>query len=351
MRRGLAPCRIPSGARAADKRFRSALLVKATVTMNTLKPLLLSHVTHQDRELCRLGTVVTTADPARWDALLKLLGNCNGQRTIECLASTAKLDPELVRSTLDELQAAGFVWLLDSREQIPIELFHAEFKRWLPVWTEEMYDQEVWERLYEGEGSPAIMVGWAIENMHYTRSVIEHMTWAFALAGGHREERLQLRHLSEEWDHYHLFRRGCVAAGVSETELAQAVPLPTTRAITHFMRVAARHGAIVYNACEALLEATTEPNDAVIDFYRTVGDRFGLPVAFTDELVRHVKVDANFNHIDLFDEMVAGRTSIAAATVRRIFECCSRLASLYALWNTEIAAYYRRFATPVVRTH
>jgi hypothetical protein len=312
------------------------------MTNNAPKPLLLDEVVRLKNELSRFGNTLTISDPTKWSGFLRVLNHCDGRSSIPEIAAATNTPLGTVADVLRDLEAHGFVWLLSDYDEIPVAVFRAEFKRWLPIWVEEMYDQKIWEDLYKGIGPVDVMIGWAIENMHYTRSVAEHMTWAFALANGSIERQVQVKHLSEEWDHHYLFMKGCTTLGLEPSELRKTSPLTMTKAISNFMRSVAQEGVVVYNACEALLEATTEPNEPVVDFYETVGKNFRLPSGFTQELIRHVKVDADFEHIDIFDHLLDQTQSISKETARSIFRCCSRLASLYALWNTEIATHYGR---------
>ncbi|AIN17229.1 hypothetical protein CH54_2322 [Yersinia rochesterensis] len=310
--------------------------------MEGSKPLLLPHITLSTNTALRAGVLLTIADLAEWERFNRLLGCCNGKHTTEQIATILSLDINKLNNTLASLEDAGFIWCLPDYHAIPTSLFLQEFNRWLPIWVHQMYDQPmIWQGLYDGHEPASIMIGWAQENMHYTRSVMSHMPLAVQYASTEREQQVQFRHLSEEWDHYRLFMTACEATAISADYLNESRPLASTLNITLFMRSVAPLGTLVYNACEALLEATTDNDQTVVDFYQTVGQRHDLPQAFTDELIRHLMVDKEFGHIDIFEQLLENHPMLPAATVAAIFSSCHRLADWFEVWNDNIYHHYR----------
>lgn len=320
--------------------------------MEGSKPLLLPHITLSTHTASRAGVLLTIADLGEWDRFNRLLECCDGKHTTEQIATTLSLDISTLNNTLNSLEEAGFIWCLPDYHAIPTSLFLQEFNRWLPIWVHQMYDQPmIWQGLYEGNEPASIMIGWAQENMHYTRSVMAHMPLAVQYANTAKERQIQLRHLSEEWDHYRLFMTACQSTGVSEESLNQSRPLASTLNITLFMRSVAPLGTLVYNACEALLEATTDNGRTVVDFYQTVGQRHNLPQTFTDELVHHLMVDKEFGHIDIFAQLLEDYPMLPASTVTSIFSSCHRLAEWFEIWNDDIYQHYRQSDSPYSVNH
>jgi pyrroloquinoline quinone (PQQ) biosynthesis protein C len=184
------------------------------------------------------------------------------------------------------------------------------------------------------------MIGWVKENMHYTGSVIRHMTRAAAFAGDSAEGWTLLRHYSQEWDHYALFRAACASVGVDSTLLEQAPPLPSTRAVTDLMRSIARMDPLVYNACEAMLEATAERPPRVVEYFDHAQRNYDYPDDFIKPLVEHLHVDEEFEHIDIFDGLVAGMRTVSFDLMSDIMRACHSLALTMRAWHAHIADVY-----------
>jgi len=308
--------------------------------MAELKPLLLPRVRLERGTAVRAGTTLSIEDPGQWDRFTDLLKGCDGSRTISELATAAREPLHSVQETLESLRTNGFLWLQSDYKTIPTEVFREEFKRWVPIWVDFMYSQPWWSRLYDGTAPASVLVGLSIEQMHYTRSVSAHMPVAVSYAGGVADELTQFKHLSEEWDHYYLFVDACVAAGIPAEFLENSRPLASTKVVTAFMRRVARQGTLVYNACEAILEATTQNDPPVTEFYRVATERLGLPEEFSRQHISHVSADADFEHIDIFDQLLEGRATLPSATVATIFSYCRQLAETFALWHVDIYEFY-----------
>ncbi|MCW6583399.1 MarR family transcriptional regulator [Yersinia ruckeri] len=245
--------------------------------MEGTKPLLLPNTVVSTDTASRAGVLLTIADIEQWDSFRRLLDYCDGKHTAQQIAKELLLDITTINKALTSLESAGFIWCLTDYQSIPTPLFLTEFNRWLPIWVDRMYDQPVWQGLYDGVEPASLLIGWAQENMHHTRSVMSHMPRAIEYANDKTGQNTQFRHLREEWDHYRLFMSACHSTGIDMSKLDNSPPLASTTNITYFMNSVAKMGTLVYNACEALLEATTQNGHSVADFYQTAGRQLALP--------------------------------------------------------------------------
>jgi hypothetical protein len=302
-----------------------------------------------DRELARFGTILEIDPPTAWPMVARLVQVADGTTSLAVLADALATDPQELVELCLQLEQHGFLWLTPPQGPIPIPLFQAEFRRWVRHWVDQIFSHPIWDEILDGQASPAVLVGWSIEQMHYTRTVIEHMTHAARLAGETPEGRTLLRHLSQEWDHYLLFLRGCASVGIGDSRIRDAVPLSSTRVVTTFMRQRAVSDPLVYNACEALLEGTTEHTDSVVAFFRAAQKRYDYPATFIDPMVNHVKVDESFEHIDIFDHLLSLRDSLPRGQVADILGTCAEFADLLTLWHGDIARFYSSKPAPFVR--
>ena len=159
--------------------------------MNEVRPYLLPHTTFEGQIASRAGAVITLRDTSQWSRFVTLLNRCNGRSTLEEIAAEARIDVPSLSGLMNDLEQGGFVWTLSDYSNIPTPVFQREFKRWLPVWVNQMYDQPFWRDLYDGMSGPQTLIGWAIENMHYTRTVMAHMPYAVAHAESSEYEAIQ----------------------------------------------------------------------------------------------------------------------------------------------------------------
>jgi hypothetical protein len=317
----------------------------------TWYPRVRPNVEIKNESLSRQGEVIQIEPAFMWPVVEGLFRRADGTRSVADLAAELGTPPGVLGALLEELDEHGFVWLSPVGEAIPVPEFQAEFRRWVSHWVEHIYADPIWSEVVAGRASPAVLVGWALENIHYTRTVARHMTLAASNADASPESRTMLRHLSEEWDHYGLFLTGVCAVGFPRDVVERAAPLASTRAITAFMRREASLHPLVFNGCEALLESTAEDPDAICDFYEIVRARYDYPEAFTARLIRHVRVDESFEHVDIFDELLRTRAELPFELAFDILDACAKLADLLALWHADLARFYGAFDRPVVRTH
>ncbi len=306
-------------------------------------------VSFEGQGLSRLGETIEIDPPSSRSLVESVIHLADGTRTIASLASEIDVKPETLIELCELLEAHQYLWLSAPDAPIATTVFQDEFRIWVRHWVDHVFSDPAWDRVLAGEASPAILVGWSIEQMHYTRTVVEHMTHAAKNAGTSREGQTLLRHLSEEWDHYRLFQKGCGSIGFGSEAVGAALPLSTTKMITTFMRRRAVDDPLVYNACEALLEGTAEQPDNVVSFFHKAQAAYGYPDSFIKPIVKHVRVDETFEHVDIFDDLLTSYDVLPRDRVNNIMQTCSDFADLLMLWHHEIIQYYGQFPEPHVR--
>lgn len=302
-------------------------------------------VTSDGDRLIRLGTIVAIRPPQALPLVEAVLGNREKLLPLGRLATEIGADVGDLVNLCQQLNNAGFLWLAPPAGSVPLDEFKQEFRFWVRHWVRRMFSDPVWEGVRTGSASPTVLVGWVKENMHYTGSVIRHMTRAAAHAEDRAEGWTLLTHNSQEWDHYALFRGACASVGLDPAELSVSRPLPGTVAITHLMRRLARRHPLVYNACEAMLEATAERPERVVEFFETARATYGYPRAFIDPLIEHLHVDEEFEHIDIFDGLVAHLDTVPFDLLSEIMAACQELADTMYAWHAQIASYYGGLCT------
>lgn len=301
--------------------------------------------------ITRLGKEIQISPSETFQVAVQLLKLADGALSMNNLSQRLGIGLEDLNRLCRTLDDEGFLYTHRPGDAIPARVFLKEFRMLANHWVDEIFSDPVWDDVVAGACSPAILVGWAIESMHYTRTVVQHMTLASARCEGVSSTTIA-RHFSEEWDHYVLFCDACESVGISREDLLNAEPLVSTQAITTFMRRVASNDPLVYNGCEALLEATAKDPDSVVKFFHSAGESHAYPTIFTGNIVSHVRADEEFEHIDIFDELLLCRTDISAEQADKILQACHALTALLTLWHADIIHHYRQFdVTPFpVRT-
>jgi thiaminase len=229
-----------------------------------------------------------------------------------------------------------------------IEL-HTLFNKVLPSWLDEAFSHPFWERMTSGRGSRRMYSGWLIELYHYTRNANRHMPLSCAHAHEKAIKNMRAKHYAEEWNHYHYFLKALKALGFSEDSVTKSVPLPMSLALSNFMRQAARDDILAYSICSAVLEGTTVDRGAYNPYYETCAKLYDLPPESIAPIYAHLDLDVQYQHSDLFLDILSKVDSIPAARAGRILDYGHQLIEHIWLWTDSIEKYYDAESNPMPR--
>jgi hypothetical protein len=248
------------------------------------------------------------------------------------------------------LEGAG---LLYRQSAVPATLtgveFHTLFNKLLPSWLDEAFSHPFWDRMTSGRGSKRMYSGWLIELYHYTRNANRHMPLSCAHAREKAIKNMRAKHYAEEWNHYHYFLKALKALGFSEESVVNSVPLPMSLALSNFMRQAAREDILGYSICSAVLEGTTVNRGAYNPYYEKCAELYGLPKESIAPIYAHLDLDVQYQHSDLFLDILNTVETIPAARAGRVLEYGHQLVEHIWLWTDTIEKYYGVDSNPMPR--
>src|SRR5205814_4581277 len=135
---------------------------------------------------------------------------------------------------------------------------------------------------------------------HYTKNANRHMPLSCAHTREKALKLLRAKHYAEEWNHYHYFMKSLKALGFTEEMVRDSVPLPTTLALSNFMRQAAREDILCYSICSAVLEGTTTDRRTYNPYYEKAAQLYGVPKEAVAPIYAHLDLDVQYQHSDLF---------------------------------------------------
>jgi thiaminase len=266
------------------------------------------------------------------------------------VAAELGMDEGRLTRLLSALESAGLVYRAGA---IPATLsgveLHTLFNKVLPSWLDEAFSHPFWERMTSGKGSRRMYSGWLIELYHYTRNANRHMPLSCAHAREKSIKNMRAKHYAEEWNHYHYFLKALKALGFSEDSVIKSVPLPMSLALSNFMRQAAREDILAYSICSAVLEGTTVDRGAYNPYYETCAKLYDLPAESIAPIYAHLDLDVQYQHSDLFLDILGKVDSIPAARAGRILEYGHQLIEHIWLWTDSIEKYYGVESNPMPR--
>jgi pyrroloquinoline quinone (PQQ) biosynthesis protein C len=271
-------------------------------------------------------------------------------RGVADLSRELGMDEARVPRFVQAMEQAG---LLYERGEVPASMtgleFHARFNAVLGSWLSEAFAHPFWERMMSGKGSARLFTGWMIELYHYTKNANRHMPLSCAFGHEKAIQQLRAKHYAEEWNHYHYFMRSLKALGFTEPQIAESVPLPMTLALSNFMRQAARHDILAYSICSAVLEGTTTDRKTYNPYYEKSAELYGIPKAAVAPIYAHLDLDVQYQHSDLFHEILETVPTISAERASLVLDYGHQLVEHIWLWTDNIEKYYQVEGNPVPR--
>lgn len=298
----------------------------------------------------RLKDRVIDLGQKEFDAFRKVTQWLPTQRSYDDFAKELGMDEGRLARFLAKLEQAGLLYKI---AEIPKSMtgieFHARFNEALGSWLSEAFSHPFWERMMSGRGSARLFAGWLIELYHYTRNANRHMPLSCAFAHEKQLKQLRAKHYAEEWNHYHYFMKSLKALGYTDTAIANSVPLPMTLALSNFMRQAAREDILSYSICSAVLEGTTTDRKTYNPYYEKSAELYGIPREAIAPIDAHLDLDVQYQHSDLFLDMLTHVESLSAERAARILDYGHQLVEHIWLWTDNIEKYYDVASNPVPR--
>ena len=266
------------------------------------------------------------------------------------IAADLGMDEARLRRLTTALESAGLLYRQDA---VPATLsgveLHTLFNKILPSWLDEAFSHPFWERMTSGNGSRRMYSGWLIELYHYTRNANRHMPLSCAHTKEKAIKNMRAKHYAEEWNHYHYFLKALKALGFSEESVINSVPLPMSLALSNFMRQAAREDILAYSICSAVLEGTTVNRGAYNPYYEKCAELYKLPQESIAPIYAHLDLDVQYQHSDLFLDILNTVKTIPAARAGRVLEYGHQLVEHIWLWTDSIEKYYGVDSNPMPR--
>jgi pyrroloquinoline quinone (PQQ) biosynthesis protein C len=298
----------------------------------------------------RLNDRVVELGQTELDSFQKVVKWLPTTRTVDDASRELGMDEARLGRFLAALEGAGLLYRVDQiPERVTGEEFHQHFAGILSSWLSEAFAHPFWERMMSGRGSARLFTGWLIELYHYTKNANRHMPLSCATTHEKPIKLLRAKHYAEEWNHYHYFMKSLKALGFTDKAIADSVPLPMTLALSNFMRQAAREDIVAYSICSAVLEGTTTDRGTYNPYYEKSAELYGIPKQAVAPIYAHLDLDVQYQHSDLFHDILKHVPSLTAARAGTILDYGHQLVEHIWLWTDNIEKYYDKDSNPVPR--
>lgn len=204
-----------------------------------------------------------------------------------------------------------------------------------------LFRHPLWTTLGYGEASKSLFMGWLIENFHYIEGVNARLSMAAATCKDPRIKPFFVKHYVEEWDHSEFFLRALERLGVSRASAMASRPLPSTLAILHHMRNAARQDPIYYAACSGFLESTGEDHEGGRAFIETLERSYAAeaPGCLTP-VIQHSELDEAYQHNSVVEDVCSQLPQISLERASGALTMAEGLVEVLELWSTDIFDSY-----------
>ena len=159
------------------------------------------------------------------------------------------------------------------------------------------------EALNAGEASRSQILGYALEYYWIVKSAPGLIAPALATAHNAEDRTLLQDFLKSELGHDKFLSKALKAAGISDEQIEDHVPLPSTFALCASLGVYARQHPLSFKASLFLFE---QAQPKFIDAFDQRCVELGLPEKFYQPLRKHADLNSEFDHEDISRDLMAG---------------------------------------------
>ncbi len=223
---------------------------------------------------------------------------------------------------------------------LPAWLFYGHLRRRVRAWLARRGPSPLVRRLWAGGASRRLALGHLVETFHLVDAAPSHIASALASTASRRLQPVLGEYLASEQEHGAWVRRGLLAAGLAEAELARATPLPGTLAQINHLRWLAASDRLAYAACLGAGESAPGSAPLAGEFWRRVGAGSALPPEAIGPFSEHDIADDASEHAELGAEFFAEMVSLSGEERGRIGgRVLSYCEAMYAAHRDALEAY------------
>lgn len=268
----------------------------------------------------------------------------NGMNTVADLAQSCGVAPAALIAVLGYLQDESV--LIDMQRAGPLtgEQLVAQIKNEVAFWRRHIDSQPCWQSVHAGRCTERQILGWGIEFYHYVDAANEYMAYGVAYCRESIDIRQKIAaQYAEEADHGEIFLQGLAEDGLPAERVANAYPLPSTRALINYLNEAAMENSLVYTAIFSLMQSDGENfnKEGLSDYYSHLISLYPFARGMFGAFLKHASIDAQLGHqSSLFENLYANNEIISSRDVQHTFTTIRQLVNYFILYYEYIFDYY-----------
>jgi hypothetical protein len=274
-----------------------------------------------------------------------VISQFNKSGSIEEISLRTGYSDKLVRSVIDELKFDGLVLDTSFPENMDSSSAIAFVNEASVFWNRTLMAQPAPKRLFAGEQTESMVIGWGIEFCHFIRAARSYM------ARGASRTNESTKFYEELWDHFveeafhdKIFERGLAKCDSHFADISKRVPLATTNALTNYLFDVAEEGPLQYASLFAVMQPTRiKPSiQDVQSKYNVLREYYPFAAPMFDAFEEHDLIDAKLGHSEIaLHSMINSMGAMSRKEMEQIIKTIQNTAEHFMVFFEGIAEHYR----------
>jgi hypothetical protein len=275
----------------------------------------------------------------RREHLEKIRAFLDGTHTISEITTQCGLNREICSKFIQELYELALVGDAAARPAPPLSFYHHAVTLGRRETLRQLGRSPMAEHMLRGTLTKRLVVGYLTEEYHLVSSAASHISPVIATAPTEHLRMMFSDYLSGEYWHCQLLKRGLLAAGLTEEEVAVSDPLPGTLAAINLLRNSARTDLLAYSVVLSINEGgDVQAATAFSQMYDLIG-QFVSPEVLAPSR-EHAELDFEDQHESLGAEAFIDEVAISSQRQDAIYRTVMATARTQMEQHRQMAAFY-----------
>lgn len=298
-----------------------------------------------------LAADVTIAlDDQRRESLSRIHSLLDGAHTISEIAAASDWNRDECSRFIQGLYEQAVVRDAAARPTPALSFYHHVVTLGRREMLRQLEGSPMVHHMLQGTLNKRLVIGYLVEEYHLVASAASHISPVIATTPNQRLRMMFSDYLSGEYWHCLLLKKGLLAAGITEDELAAADPLAGTLAAINLQRNLARTDVLAYSVCLSINEGgDVRAAAAFSQLYDRIGT-FVPPDALAPSR-EHAELDFQDEHDALGAEAFVEEVALSGARQDAIARAVMARVHTQVEQHREMAAYYSAAEGPLVHSY
>lgn len=269
---------------------------------------------------------------------LKIRSHLTGHISADEISLRSGVSKERILSIVDSLDGAGL--FKDKNSKLAEEELRQRLVKLVDIWSNELKDLYIANKLPSGSFSKSVLVGWLLEMFHYIRSFPDAIEAAARSCSEPSTKDIIQVYADQEKGHEEFVVQTLVNLGLKRDEILTSHPLPSTQLIVFLMNKLLQHSPTMVFAMAKLVESQEFDENNISLYKHLLSENFSIPEDALDPYFLHQEIDTNMGHGTLMDTYL---DRIDVRDTQRVSEALNILHDLkhaFELQTAEIVSYY-----------